>query len=311
LCKTHFADHLTAISLDFTSVDIQGLQVLLEALPKLQVLEHPSTASAVLQLKIKCTDKTLQLRQLKLNPADFNIEELYLMVLACPNLSDLSFLPCQSIDADALLPFLDVKKLNSLISDNSVLPEISWFMHVGHSLTKIEISGTEGGTQFDLSVMGQFCPSLQILLLHKVNLVESKVLDESIPSFCNLMRVSLANVRLSNNIVNSLRQILTAAYNLLVFELFLFTLPSGFFEHICTESLQDCRILSHLHTVSFVKCEDLTDTSMNSLICCAPRLKEIHFHRNANSYYVENFLAQNKVSIQLICDKTVDGDDFE
>lgn len=290
---------------------MQGIQLLLESLPKLQVLEHPSLASAVLKLKIKCPDKKLELRQLKLNPADFNIDELNLMVLACPNLSDLLFLPCQNIDTDALLPFLDVKRLISIVSDNSILPEISWFMHVGHSLTKVEISGTEGGTQFDLTVMGQFCLSLEILLLHNVNLVESKVLDELIPSFCNLRRVSLANVRLCNNIDGSLRQILTAAHNLLVFELFLFNIPAGFFEHISAESLQDGRILSHLQTISFVKCEDVTDKNLNSLICCAPRLKEIHFHRNANSYYVENFLAQNKLSIQLICDKTVDGEDFE
>lgn len=311
LCKTHFADHLTAISLDFTSVDMQGLQVLLESLPKLQVLEHPSTASAVLQLKIKCPDKILQLRQLKLNPADFNIEELYSMVLACPNLCDLSFLPCQSDDPDAILPFLDVKKLNSIVSDSSVLPDVSWFMHVGNSLTKIEISGTEGGTQFDLTVMGQFCPSLEVLLLHKVNLVESKILDETNPSFCKLRKVSLANARLCNNVVGSLRKMLTAAHNLIAFELFFFSIPAGFLEHICTESLQDGRILSQLHTLSFVKCDDLTDTSVNSLICCAPRLKEIHFHRNANSYYIENFLIQNKLSIQLICDKTFDGEDFE
>ena len=311
LCSSHFVDHLTAVSLDFTSVDIEGIQLLLESLTKLQVLEHPSTASAVLQLKIQCPDKTLQLRQLKLNPADFSVEELYLMVLACPNLRDLSFLPCQSNNADALLPFLDSTGLNSFVSDNSILPDISWFMHAGHSLTKIEISGTEGGIQFDLTVMGQFCPSLEILLLHRVNLVESKVLDESKSSFCNLRRVSLANLRLGNNVVDSLQKILTAAHNLVVFELFLFNIPAGFLEHICVESLQDGRILSHLHTISFVKCEDLTDKGLNSLICCAPRLREIHFHRNANSYYIENFLAQNKLSIQLICDKTIDGEDFE
>ncbi|CAB3366267.1 Hypothetical predicted protein [Cloeon dipterum] len=185
LCNKHFAIHLKAVSVEFTDVNIEGIFHLLESLPKLEVLEHIFTTDAVLNWKLKYRDEVLNLRQLKLDLSAYTNEELFTLVMTCKQLTDISFTSSAAVTQDALLPFLDMAKVSKLSSNCVLIPEISWFMHLGQSMTHIDIGCVNPcATQIDLTIIGSSCPNLLSLSLRNVHMVET-----SLKAFWNLCSV--------------------------------------------------------------------------------------------------------------------------
>ncbi|XP_059471595.1 uncharacterized protein LOC132194378 [Neocloeon triangulifer] len=311
LCTKHLSLHLSAVLLDFTSVDIEGLFKLIESLPKLQVLDHISTTDAVLCWRLKNMDSdnnVLKIRQLKLDPGIYSIDELCGIVTTCPNLTDISFASSAPIDFNAALPFLDAKNLSMFASNNSLIPDSSWFMHMGQSLIKIDLRGRNSSSlQFDLTVIGKSCPLLQFLKTENLYLTEST--GQTTKMFESLTSLSLQNQRLSNCVPSTLKIVVTHAFNLKSIELTRFELMDRFFEELFVESSLDHKILAKLQILSLVKCENVTDSGLNHLICCSPNLSEIHFHENANSYMIDKIVEFNKLKLSILCDKSVEDVD--
>jgi hypothetical protein len=299
------SDRLNVIYLDFTSVDMQALILLLDALPNLQILDHQALLIAIQKFSLSQQGKSLKIKQLKLQLSHVSVEELCNIVFTCPDLVDLSLLPFSG-NADALLPLLDVKKVVRFASVSSIIPDPAWFIHKGEHLTKLEITGNISDTQVDMTLLGQFCTNLQTVVLHEVLLVESKNPELSKEAFSQLLSVSLQNRVLCNNIASSLELIVRNAHALNNFELFLFRVSDGFFESVFMDSESNGMIFSQLNSITFGKCKNLSDSSFNAIICCSPHLTEIHLHENANSYFIDNLIAHNKLGVQVFCDKTVE-----
>ncbi|XP_065338624.1 uncharacterized protein LOC135938693 [Cloeon dipterum] len=311
LCNKHFANHLKAVSVEFTDVNIEGIFHLLESLPKLEVLEHISTTDAVLNWKLKYRDKVLNLRQLKLDLSAYTNEELYMLVMTCKQLTDLSFTSSAAVTQDALLPFLDMAKVSKLSSNCVLIPEMSWFMHLGQSMTHIDIGCVSPcATQIDLSIIGSSCPKLMSLSLRNVNMVESKTDFTQGCMFKTLHNVQLQNVALANNVPETLKFIFCHTHSIQRIELCLFCLAEGFMESVFSACFTNPKVLFKLKVVSFVKCQNLNDVAFNHFLCSAPRLEELHFHENANVYFITRLIAHNKMNVKVVCDKTLEADDL-
>lgn len=292
---------LSVLTVEFTKVDKVGLLSALENLPNLAILEHSSVSDAALEWCYSHLESTLKLQQLTFDMSTVNNIELHDLVVMCPDLHALEFRSSSCRNSVDASPFLSMKMLSKFKSENSIIPQISWFMHLGGSLTDLYLVGENFIDEIDLTILGKSCPNLERLTVQEILLVESEFHDGD--HFKLIKDVSLNNERHAYNLERNLNCILGSEH-LQSFKFTGFQFSDEFFMPIFQKASNDRKTFSQLQDLELIECNMVTEKTLKSIICVAPRLVKMsmnHCERFtfSDSSNLAKFIDTNKLSIVL------------
>jgi hypothetical protein len=293
---------LSILTVDFTSVDADGLLVALEKLPLLTVLDNNFLAEAVLEWHLRHLDNILHIQRMSFDFSKLLTEQLFEIVHVCPKLHMLTFLPSDGEDNYELTPFLNLSLLTSVTSQCSLVPSTPWIMQLGKSITHINLLGTCNDSEIDLSVIGHSCPNLIKLFIHEIKLTESDLSQQKNKYFRKLESASLQGNE-SYSFEKNLLSIFTSEH-ILSIKLILFPFHDTLLQKISEEAALDKNILANLNDLELWFCNQVSIRGLRHIICHAPCLKKLTVIRCesvtlADFNLLETFIKTNALDIHL------------